>query len=84
MQILKVSEPLRENVSDIGLIKLAEGCPLLETVDMYGYGHISDASVWSLAENCPRLYSLSGVGSNVTNVLIARLRQDYPNLRISR
>ncbi len=73
-----------ENVSDVGLIKLAEGCPLLETVDMYGYGHISDASVWSFAENCPRLYSLSGVGSNVTEVLIARLRQDYPLLEISR
>jgi hypothetical protein len=71
-----------ENVSDVGLIKLAEGCPLLQRVTLYVTGVISDASVRSFAENCPRLYSLDGVGSNVTNVLIARLRQDYPNLEI--
>jgi hypothetical protein len=68
------------NVSDLGLIKLAEGCSVLQKVMLDGIGDISDAGVLSLAENCLWLYSLHGDGLEVTDALIARLREDYPTL----
>jgi hypothetical protein len=52
---------LRKNlaITDIGLCKVAEGCPKLNTIDLSNCKKITDVSVIKMVELCPNLQSLN-------------------------
>ena len=67
-------------VTDALVVQLAEGCPSLEHVDLFGCTSITDKAVTALARNCYWLKYLNLSNSRVTDEGIAALRKGCPDL----
>jgi hypothetical protein len=57
-------------LTDVGLARLAECCPLLTSVDFREGNSVSDASLVALADRCPRLTSLAVGGRQCTITIV--------------
>ena len=66
------------NLTDIGLIAIAELCPLLKSIDVR-QGCFTDAALAALTENCPKLTSLivGGFGGGISNAGVRTIVQQY-------
>jgi hypothetical protein len=42
-----------QSISDISMIKIAEGCPNINSLSLKGCENITDTSVVKIAESCP-------------------------------
>ena len=67
-------------VTDALVVQLAEGCPSLEHVDLFGCTSITDKAVIALARSCSWLKYLNLSNSRVTDKGIAALGKGCPGL----
>ena len=67
-------------VTDALVVQLAEGCPSLEHVDLFGCTNITDKAVTALARRCSWLKYLNLSNSRVTDKGIAALGKGCPGL----
>ena len=67
-------------VTDALVVQLAEGCPSLEHVDLFGCTSITDKAVMALARSCSWLKYLNLSNSIVTDEGITALRRGCPGL----
>ena len=70
-----------DNISDIGICKLAEGCRMLEDVNLGQCGKITDVGVSSLAQFCRNLHTLSLWHGQVTDIGLGRLGEHCKALK---
>jgi hypothetical protein len=69
------------NISDLGMVRLANGCPNLHTLQLVGCHDITDIGVMTVTEKCPNLHTLNLDDCyNITNMSIVRVAESYPNL----
>ena len=68
------------SVTDDLVFQLAEGCPSLERIDLFGCTSITDKAVTALARNCYWLKYLNLSNSRVTDKGIAALGKGCPDL----
>ncbi|XP_062621364.1 uncharacterized protein LOC134282951 [Saccostrea cucullata] len=55
LQVLKLSYSAASNVSDEGILAIAQGCPELKTIDLEGCFGVTDFGVLELSRHCPKL-----------------------------
>ena len=67
-------------VADVGLVKVAQGCPNLATVNLLNCELITDAGLGTLAVGCPNLTTVNLSGSFVTDAGLGKLAECCPNL----
>jgi len=48
----------KQEVTDVGVARLARSCPDLRYLCLSGCGHLSDATLSSLSQHCPQLATL--------------------------
>jgi hypothetical protein len=83
---LSISKEVRQFVTrmgvitDMGIIKFAEGCPHLLDLDPSFCVNITDDSLIRIVELCPRLKTLKLEICQITDRSIIRIAEGYPNL----
>ena len=70
-----------KEITDAGVIALAQGCKKLSALNLKFCKHITDAAVIALAQGCPRLSYLDlGWCKQITNAAVIALAQGCPRL----
>jgi hypothetical protein len=76
---LKIDEPY---VNDICLVRIAECCPNLKSLNLSSCNDLTDISVIRLAECCPHLEILDMAWCrNVTDKRVIRIAEGCPNMK---
>ena len=70
-----------EQVTDVGITKIGEGCPNLQSLTLYNCEQVTDVGITKIAEGCPKIQKLNlYLCDRVTDVGIAKIVEGCPNL----
>ena len=78
---LRVIDLCGNNITDVGLVALVQGCSLLESVNLYCCSNITFITLSALSTGCSRLQSIKLTGTGITDAGISILAQGCPLLQ---
>ena len=76
LQLLSLSiSDYCSQVTDVGISKIGEGCPQLQSLNLYNCKEGTDVGITKIGEGCPQLQSLNlAFCSKVTDVGISKIK----------
>ena len=74
----------RSRITDGGVSALAQGCPLLTSINLSGSRNITDAGILALAQGCSALKVINlSRCSNIRRLILNDLRSEYSYIRFT-
>ena len=68
-------------MTDVGITKIGEGCPQLQSLNLYYCSQVTDVGITKIGEGCPQLQSLNLSLCSVTDVGVSKIEEGCPKLQ---